>query len=208
MRMRVEPYARSRMTSHPAIAPVSCFVTMVSSTRTPPGWSSSWMAGLDSKFPPWSGSPCFFAYGGSAKMRLKRAPDSVSRRNDAKASAFVTRPPRSLPRLRFSSITRQAPKSCSMNNASRAPLLKASSPMAPDPANRSSTRASSTTSPMIENTASRTRSVVGRATAAGTLIAMLPAVPEMMRILDSGYWKLGNDASVKMERRQKDWPAL
>ncbi len=50
----------------------------------------------------------------------------------------------------------------STNVAVAAPRDSASSPSAPEPANRSSTRASCTKSPRIENSASRTRSEVGR----------------------------------------------
>ena len=68
--------------------------------------------------------------------------------------------PPSASRLAFTAATEAAAEST--NVASAAPRESASSPSAPEPANRSSTRASCTKSPRIENSASRTRSEVGR----------------------------------------------
>ena len=71
------------------------------------------------------------------------------------------RPPRRAPPgWRLSA--RIAAGALSTNVAPAAPRLSASSPSAPEPANRSSTRAPSTRAPRMENSASRTRSEVGR----------------------------------------------
>lgn len=170
------------MTSQPAIAPVSCFVTMVSSTNTPSGASRARRCPPLSNWAAKSVSPGFLAYGGSAKMTSKCEPPCSSRRRALKASALTTRPCGSFVRTRLSSITLQALLFCSMNCASTAPRLRHSNPIAPEPAKMSSTRAPCTVPPRMEKTASRTRSVVGRVTMGGTLMPMPPAMPEMMRM--------------------------
>src|ERR671915_539267 len=59
-------------------------------------------------------------------------------------------------------MARMAAAALSTKVALAAPRESASMPSAPEPANRSSTRAPSTRSARIENSASRTRSDVGR----------------------------------------------
>ena len=76
----------------------------------------------------------------------------------------------------------ERPARVSTNVASAAPRDSASIPSAPEPANRSSTRASVTRSPRIENSASRTRSEVGRvASPGGACSRRPPQRPAMTR---------------------------
>jgi hypothetical protein len=63
---------------------------------------------------------------------------------------------------RLARTARIAAGALSTNVASAAPRDSASMPSAPEPANKSSTRAPATRSPRIENSASRMRSDVGR----------------------------------------------
>ena len=75
----------------------------------------------------------------------------------------------------------------STNHATSAPLETASSPSAPEPANRSRTAAPSrsTRLPTALKSASRTRSVVGLVPAGGTVIVSPRRRPEMMRVMSS-----------------------
>src|SRR6266498_5320041 len=83
----------------------------------------------------------------------------------------------SLVRWRFCSIALTAWGAESRNNALPAPRERASIPMAPVPANRSSTRAPSTRAPRLEKRPSRARSETGRVPA-GTGASRVPlAVP-------------------------------
>ena len=82
---------------------------------------------------------------------------------------------------RFRSIARQASRSDSTKTALAAPRESASSPIAPEPAKRSSTAAPST-GPIRLNAASRTRSDVGRGVVPfGAKIRAPRLLPPMIR---------------------------
>ena len=98
------------------------------------------------------------------------------------ASPQTTRAPVSFSFARLSEIVRQAARSLSTKVTLSAPRESASSPSAPEPAKRSSTRAPST-GPIRLNAASRTRSPVGRvARPFGAAIRVPRCVPAMIRI--------------------------
>jgi hypothetical protein len=83
---------------------------------------------------------------------------------------------------------RQTSAACAFFSTSTtwdAPRLAASSPSAPDPANRSKTRAPRITSraSRAEKIASRTRSLVGRVPVFGTLRVRDPAKPATIRVI-------------------------
>ena len=71
-------------------------------------------------------------------------------------------------------MTATAGAACSTSTAEPAPRDSASMASAPVPANRSSTRAPSTRSPSTPNSASLTRSLVGRVSRPGTARNRLP----------------------------------
>ena len=109
--------------------------------------------------------------GRAAGMEDRGTRDRIGARGDAaprkrRASARRTSASPRFERVRLSRRARRAAGALSTNVASAAPRDSASMPRAPEPANRSSTRAPSR-SPSTENSASRTRSAVGRVSAPG-----------------------------------------
>src|SRR5688500_2933724 len=93
-----------------------------------------------------------------------------------------------------------ARRSASTNTALAAPRDRASRPRPPAPAHRSSTRAPSGGGPRMLNSASRTRSAVGRVSSpAGACKRRPPRVPAMIRIL-KGYASLRLDGGRRYDR--------
>ena len=93
---------------------------------------------------------------------------------------------------RLRSIVRTAWRFFSTNIAEAAPRLSASSPSAPVPAKRSSTRAPMTRSPRLEKIAALTRSIVGRISFFGTSSRMPPALPAMTLMASESGVEVGD----------------
>ena len=130
------------------------------------------------------------AYGGSMKITSNGATAEAEAAYFS-ARALITRAlmPGSHARLRFNAvnvcaISAAAGAADSTATSSRAPRLNASTPNAPVPANRSSTRASSSTphESRCEKIASLVRSVVGLVPGFGVVNAMPLNRPEITRI--------------------------
>src|SRR5687767_989359 len=146
-------------------------------------------------------------YGGSRKTRSYERPlrDAPPRKRRASARTTVASAPSA---SRLAPIARIAGAALSTKVASFAPRDSASMPSAPEPANRSSTRASRTRSPRIENTASRTRSAVGRVSVPGGVWRRRPPyVPAITRTRQAACPIHGPPRALpRLPRRRGDLP--
>src|SRR5256884_1231167 len=123
------------------------------------------------------------AYGGSAKATSYWPGCSRSAKRSASARWIAARSS-SLSVFTFALRVASAKRCSSTKSALAAPRDNASKPSAPEPANRSSTRAPSIERCRIENHASRTRSAVGRTLSVAGVWSRRPLnSPAMMRIM-------------------------
>src|SRR4051794_13071606 len=151
----------------------------LSATTAPPGASTA--GRMADSSPP---SRPARRYGGARKTRSYCSPPAAAPPRKRSASERRTCV---LPRVARSSPLRSAPSASRLERSARsaagaestkvaaaAPRESASMPSAPLPANRSSTRASGSRATSTENSASRTRSEVGRVAAPGGATSRRP----------------------------------